>query len=71
MRGDGFTYRLVRSLVGGMVAVGRGGCTLADWRRALDGAVTDASRQQAPAHGLCLEAVHYTRRLQPEWQNPA
>ncbi len=54
IHGDRFTYRLVRSLVGGMVAVAHGGCSLAEWRAALAGEVTSAARQQAPAHGLWL-----------------
>lgn len=57
IRGDRFAYRLVRSLVGGMVAVATGTVTLAQWHEALAGHDTPAARQQAPAHGLCLERV--------------
>ncbi len=63
--GDGFVYRLVRSLVGAMVAVAHGGCARAELDAALAGADSPAGRQQAPAHGLCLEAVHYDP--QPAW----
>jgi tRNA pseudouridine38-40 synthase len=55
--GEGFAYRLVRSLVGGMVAVARGGLSMAAWRAALAGEVSEAGRQQAPAHGLCLSGM--------------
>jgi tRNA pseudouridine38-40 synthase len=57
--GGGFTYRLVRSLVGAMVAVGNGTCTHADLAAALAGAESPAGRQQAPARGLCLMRVAY------------
>ena len=56
---DGFIYRLARSLVGGMVAVGRGSIPLAEWSSALAGTACGAARQQAPAHGLhLLRVVH-------------
>lgn len=54
IEGQGFTYRLVRSLVGGMLAVASGACSERDWHAALDGRTTHASRQTAPARGLCL-----------------
>lgn len=57
--GAGFTYRLVRSLVGAMVAVAHGTCTPADLAAALTGEDSPAGRQQAPAHGLCLRRVAY------------
>jgi tRNA pseudouridine38-40 synthase len=55
--GDGFGYRLVRSLVGGMVAVATGACDEAAWIAALDGIPSHASRQTAPARGLTLVDV--------------
>jgi tRNA pseudouridine38-40 synthase len=63
--GEAFTYRLVRSLVGAMVAVAQGGCSAAELGRALRGGASPAGRQQAPACGLCLERVHYAS--EPEW----
>lgn len=54
VRGDGFGYRLVRGLVGGMIAVARGACPAAAWDTALAGHPTHASQQTAPARGLCL-----------------
>lgn len=65
---DAFIYRLVRSLIGGMTLVGRGGCTLADWQAVLDGAAGDAARQQAPACGLSLLRV--VHRQPPRWMTP-
>ena len=67
--GEAFTYRLVRSLVGAMVAVAQGGCSQAELTRALAGGSSPAGRQQAPAHGLCLQRVHY--RQEPAWVAPA
>ncbi len=62
---DAFIYRLVRSLVGGMALVARGG-SLAAWRAVLHGAAGDLARQQAPAHGLTLLRVLH--REPPSWQ---
>ncbi|MEK7416022.1 MAG: tRNA pseudouridine synthase A [Planctomycetota bacterium] len=65
---DGFIYRLVRSLVGGMVSVARGSSPIVDWQAALAGTVNGAARQQAPAHGLhLLRIVH---RQPPRWVVP-
>lgn len=62
---DGFIYRLVRSLVGGMVSVARGATPLDIWRRALAGETNGVARQQAPARGLhLLRIVH---RQPPRW----
>jgi tRNA pseudouridine38-40 synthase len=61
--GASFTYRLVRSLVGAMVAVANGGCTKHDLTEALAGRRSPAGRQQAPAQGLCLERVRYDPEL--------
>lgn len=58
--GRGFPYRLVRSLVGAMVAVARGVSEDA-LRAALAGHPRDIARHQAPARGLCLESI----RLEP------
>lgn len=59
-QGDGFLYKMVRMMVGGLLAVAEG-------RRA-DSWLIDLLKQPshpekspfcAPAHGLCLMAVHY------------
>jgi tRNA pseudouridine38-40 synthase len=60
VRGGGFTFRLVRSLVGAMVAVAHGTCTPAELAAALRGEDSSAGMQQAPAHGLCLEHILHT-----------
>lgn len=57
--GGGFTYRLVRSLVGAMVAVANGTCSRAQLDQALAGHDSPAGHQQAPAHGLCLVRIAY------------
>ncbi|MBA3846358.1 MAG: tRNA pseudouridine synthase A [Planctomycetes bacterium] len=64
----GFIYRLARSLVGGMLGVATGALEWGDWRAALDGETTEASRQQAPALGLCLHHINYPS--EPEWVEP-
>jgi tRNA pseudouridine38-40 synthase len=65
VRGSRFAYRLVRSLVGGMVATAQGTVSHEAWALALAGTATPAAQQQAPAHGLCLERVHYA--APPAW----
>lgn len=61
--GGGFTYRLVRSLVGAMVAVANGTCSGADLAAALAGQDVPAGHQQAPARGLALMGVAYPTTL--------
>lgn len=61
--GGGFTYRLVRSLVGAMVAVANDTCSRADLDAALAGQESPAGRQQAPARGLCLVRVAYATTI--------
>lgn len=63
--GDGFGYRLVRSLVGAQLAVARAACTREDLEGALAGNVTRAARQQAPARGLTLVSIHLDP--EPSW----
>jgi tRNA pseudouridine38-40 synthase len=66
---DGFILHLARSLVGGMVAVARGAVGASDWEAALAGTPTEAARQMAPAHGLCLwKIVH---GAPPSWIPPS
>lgn len=63
--GGGFTYRLVRSLVGAMIAVANGTCTRAELDAALTGKDSPAGRQQAPARGLCLLHITYPSTIFP------
>jgi tRNA pseudouridine38-40 synthase len=64
--GSGFRYRLVRSLVGGMVAVAGRGADLEDWAAALAGTATRASCHQAPARGLHLIRIRLDPA--PDWE---
>ena len=57
IHGEGFGYRVVRSLVGAMVRVGRGGAEPEAFLRLLAGELHDLGRDTAPAQGLCLERV--------------
>lgn len=56
---DGFLYRMVRSLVGALVAVGEGKLTAAQLRGLLHGRERTAVIQTAPAQGLFLNRVFY------------
>jgi tRNA pseudouridine38-40 synthase len=56
---DGFLRRMVRSLVGGLVAVGRGALDLEDLRQALAARDRRAWPPPAPACGLTLVRVDY------------
>ncbi len=66
IEGEGFIYRLVRSLVGASVAVAHGSLDLEAFVAALAGEQTPAGQQQAPARGLCLEQVAYDP--EPRWE---
>lgn len=61
---DAFCQRMVRALVGTLVEVGRGRLRTADVVAMLRTG-TPRAPLQAPAHGLCLEAVTYPRDLVP------
>jgi tRNA pseudouridine38-40 synthase len=56
---DGFLRKMVRSMVGGLLAAGRGACSVAELRDALE--ARDRRRWPAPAEarGLTLVAVAY------------
>jgi len=56
---DGFLRKMVRSLVGGLVAVGRGASSLADLRRALEARDRRLWPPPAEARGLTLVRVDY------------
>jgi tRNA pseudouridine38-40 synthase len=56
---DGFLRKMVRSLVGGLVAVGRGAWEIDDLRRALERADRGAWPPPAEACGLTLVRVDY------------
>lgn len=56
---DGFLYKMVRSLVGVLVAVGEGKVTVPQVRSILQSRVRTAVVQTAPAQGLFLTKVFY------------
>jgi tRNA pseudouridine38-40 synthase len=59
VEGDGFLRKMVRSLVGGLVAAGRSVSSVDDLRRALEARDRGAWPAPAPACGLVLVRVHY------------
>ncbi len=67
--GAGFTYRLVRSLVGAMIGVARGGYAEQDLVAALNGDAHPVAQEQAPACGLHLAAILLSP--EPAWQDRA
>jgi tRNA pseudouridine38-40 synthase len=56
---DGFLRRMVRSMVGGLVAAGRGAASIATLRAALEGRDRQAWPAPAAARGLTLVCVDY------------
>jgi tRNA pseudouridine38-40 synthase len=56
---NAFLYRMVRSLVGTMLQVGRGSWTVEDVARALAARDRSQAGPSAPPHGLCLVKVEY------------
>lgn len=56
---DGFLYKMVRSLVGSLVAAGEGRLAPAEIGRILRSRARTAQVQTAPAHGLLLRRVRY------------
>jgi len=61
---DGFLRKMVRSLVGGLIAVGRGVASVEDLRRALEARERSAWPAPAPACGLALVRVDYGAMLE-------
>ncbi len=60
--GDGFLRGMVRALVGTTLEVGRGRRSVDDFADLLGGGPRAAAGPNAPARGLCLEHVEYSRR---------
>lgn len=56
---DGFLYKMVRSLVGALVAVGQGKLSLERLPILLKGAARNSEVPTAPARGLFLDSVRY------------
>ncbi len=57
--GNGFLYRMVRNMVGALVAVGKCRAAAADISQALSSGRRPLAFTTAPAHGLYLVAVEY------------
>ncbi len=66
VEGRGFTYHLVRSLVGAMLATVTEQSSVEAFQQALAGQKSSASNFQAPAKGLCLESVQFADQI--DWQ---
>lgn len=61
-QGDGFLYKMVRMLTAAIVRVAQGRADLAALRARLAGRESNLPREVAPAEGLYLVRVDYTRR---------
>ena len=61
-QGSGFMYKMVRMLTGALVAVGMGKLTPKDIKAILNSKKRGNYFQSAPAQGLFLEKVFYTKR---------
>ena len=59
IKADRFLSRMVRTLVGAMVAMGRGAMSVEAFARAIGAGDRRALGQTAPPQGLCLSAVEY------------
>lgn len=64
IEGDGFLYKMCRSIVGTLVQVGCGKYTQADLKRMLTAKDRRAGGMTAPAHGLVLWKIFYARAAQ-------
>lgn len=63
IQGDGFLYKMVRTIAGTLIDVGRGRLTIDDVRAALEGGDRERAGPTAPARGLYLLRVLYDEVL--------
>ena len=66
--GDGFLYKMVRSLAGHLVRVGRHAVPAAETDALLASRTRTARVETAPAHALSLHSIHYAGSA---WQRPS
>lgn len=59
IEGNAFLYRMVRSIVGALVSVGRGDWSVDDFVEAFKARDRSRAAQTAPPHGLVLVSVTY------------
>lgn len=59
LEANGFLYRMVRSIVGTLLAVGRGAMTLEQFRAVLESRDRSLAGAVVPPQGLCLTRVKY------------
>lgn len=59
IEGNAFLYRMVRSIVGSLAAVGRGAWTVDGFVSAFEACDRSRSAATAPPQGLCLHSVSY------------
>ncbi len=57
--GDGFLYKMVRSLAGHLIRVGTGAVSAGETSLLLEACRRTARVETAPGHGLCLWKIHY------------
>lgn len=56
---DGFLYKMVRSIVGTLLEVGKGKMTITEFKRVSRSGIRSLTGATAPAKGLCLLKVKY------------
>ncbi|GAX62779.1 tRNA pseudouridine synthase [Candidatus Scalindua japonica] len=56
---DGFLYKMVRSIVGTLIEVGRGKMTLTEFKKIVKSGVRAKAGNTVSANGLCLLKVKY------------
>lgn len=66
VQGNSFMYKMIRNLVGMLVQIGRGKLTLNDVTNILESRDRKMAPLTAPAHGLCLVHIDYTRKQTDE-----
>ena len=59
LESSGFLYRMARSIVGTLLAVGRGRLTLEQFQAVLESRDRSQAEAVVPPHGLCLTRVNY------------